>query len=149
MKKRPYLKLTLPLVLLFLFSGCKKDSAPKTPEDHLKAGVWILVSASANGTDVTSMIPNCVKDNETVFQSGSVGYTLEKTDVCAPSYETTFTWTLQNNNTTLNMSANLIPGGSGTFTVVTINETNLVLSQESSLIPSPTPVVVVATFQHP
>lgn len=114
----------------------------------LKNGAWILVSASANGTDVTSVIPDCVKDNETTFQGAGIGFTLEKANVCSPSYETNFTWTLQNSNTTLSMSATLIPGGSGVFTVVTLNETNLVLSQESSLIPSPTPVTVVATFRH-
>lgn len=149
MRKRLAHQILPALILLFSFSACDKNSEPKTAADFLKTGVWVLASASANGTDITSMIPTCVKDNETVFQTGGVGYTLEKTDVCSPSYETTFTWSLQNNNTTLNMSATLIPGGSGVFTVVAVNETNLVLSQESSLIPSPTPVTVVATFKHP
>lgn len=149
MRKHPVLTILPALFLLFTFSACDKNSEPKTAADYLKTGVWVLVSASANGTDITSMIPSCVKDNETAFQSGGVGYTLEKTEVCSPSYETTFTWALQNSDTRLTMSAALVPGGSGVFTVVSVNETNLVLSQESSLIPSPTPVTVVATFKHP
>ncbi|MBI1342987.1 MAG: hypothetical protein GC171_08645 [Terrimonas sp.] len=137
----------LPLMLLFLIS-CKKNSGAKSNEEKLMSGSWKIQAASANGSDVMPLVPSCVKDNKVSFQTGGIGFLSEETDICNPSNETNFLWSLINNDTQLSMSANIIPGGTGAFTIVTLSESSLVLSQESSLIPSPTPVTVVISLVH-
>jgi hypothetical protein len=65
-----------------------------------------------------------------------------------PPAPSSFTWFFQNNGTQLNLSTTLISGGSGVFDINTLNETNLVLSQNMIIPPSTTPVNVQITFVH-
>ena len=148
MRKPLFLYLAL-LTLGLTLGACQKESTPaKTRTELLALGPWKLQSATANGTDVTAQVPSCYKDNETSFQSNGSGNLLEKADVCSPSNETSFTWSFQSNETQLALTAQLIPQGSGNFTIVSLTETTLVLSQASNLIPGST-VTIVGTFVHP
>ena len=65
-----------------------------------------------------------------------------------PTTAGNFTWAFQNNETELMMSAGLFPAGSGLFNIVTLNETTLVVSQNVFFPPSPTAILVVATYIH-
>lgn len=141
---------TLFAALLLISAGsCKKDSQPETREEQMRSGPWVFQSASASGSDVSGFIPACNKDNYISFNTGGIGSIDEKTDVCSPSNAVNFLWSLTNGETKLSMSATIIPGGSGEFNIVSLNSSTLVLSQETSLIPSPTPVTVVVTLVHP
>ncbi|MDX1955082.1 MAG: lipocalin family protein [Chitinophagaceae bacterium] len=148
MRKSTIKYLLLATLALPILSCQKEGDPPKTRTELLASGAWKLQSATANGSDVTSQVPTCNKDNETTFQSNGTGNLLEKANVCSPSNETNFTWSFQNNETELALSAQLIPSGSGNFTIVTLTETTLVLSQASTLIPGP-PITIVGTFVHP
>ncbi|MGZ5221823.1 MAG: hypothetical protein ACXWC7_17170, partial [Chitinophagaceae bacterium] len=56
-----------------------------------------------------------------------------------------FNWNFTDGETKLHLDATLIPSGSGDFTIVTLNETNLVLSQN---ITSPLPITITITLKH-
>jgi len=147
MRNTPIRLLLISLPLLLLIS-CKKDADPKSMTELLTQDLWKLQSATANGSDVTSQVPDCARDNESQFNANGTGNTYERTNVCTPTTEAAFTWSFQNNETEISMSAQLIPGGSGNFRILTLNETTLVLSQDSNMIPGTT-ITVVGTFIHP
>jgi hypothetical protein len=141
------------LVILFLsFSGCEKDSdndKPKTNTDLLTQASWKFSSASASGFgDVSSQIPDCYKDNIYTFVADGTGSTNESTNVCSPSTAGAFTWNFMSNETTLHISTPLFTGGSSDFTIISLNETNLIVSQTMTIAPLP-PTTVQVTFAHP
>jgi lipocalin-like protein len=139
-------------ILALVFSACKKDSdkdKPKTNTDLLTQASWKFSSASASGFgDVSSQIPDCYKDNTYTFVSDGSGNTNESTNVCSPSTAGTFTWSFMNNETTLHISTPLFTGGSSDFTIISLNETNLIVSQTMTIAPLP-PTTVQVTFVHP
>jgi len=145
-----------PLVILAVFilglSACKKGSDnnnPKTNTDLLTQTSWKFSSASAPPFgDVSSQIPDCYKDNSYTFVSNGTGSTDESANVCSPSTAGPFTWSFMNNETTLHISTPLFTGGSSDFTIVSLNETNLVVSQTMTIAPLPATTVQV-TFAHP
>ena len=107
---------------------------------------WVFLSASASGSDVSNAPQlTCFKDNIMTFTSATAGNINEGTTICAPSTAGPFTWNFSANETLLNLSGTIIPGGSGTFTVVSLNETNLVVSQNVNFPPS---VLMTVTFKH-
>ena len=145
-----------PIVILaisvLVFSACKKDSdndKPKTNTDLLTQASWKFSSASASGFgDVSSQVPDCYKDNIYTFVADGTGSTDESTNVCSPSTAGAFTWSFMNNETTLHVSTPLFTGGSSDFTIMTLNETNLIVSQTMTIAPLP-PTAVEVTFVHP
>lgn len=140
----------LSAVLLFFSAGCKKDNStpPLTKTDHLISGPWKFDKATASGIDISAQIPACFKDNTITFVIGGNGAINEGPIVCVPPSSATFTWSFQNSETQINLSTPLISGGSGVFTVVTLNEVTLELSQNMTIPPATTPVPVVITFKH-
>jgi len=147
------MKPTLILVILFVgaFSACKKDSnndKPKTKTDLLTQASWKFSSASASGLDVSSQIPDCYKDNTYTFVADGSGSTNESTNVCSPTTAGPFTWSFMNNETTLHISTPLFTGGSSDFTIMSLTETNLIVSQTMTIAPLP-PTTVQVTFVHP
>jgi len=138
----------LPVLAAGLLFACNKKTSVSSNEKNITNGPWKIQSVMANGSDASGFIPACVLDNEFTFESGGLGKLAEKANVCSPSNEGNFLWGFNNTQTKITMTADLIPGGSGDFTIVTLNETTLALSQESSLIPSPDPVIVTVTLVH-
>lgn len=134
-----------------LFSSCEKgnnDPPAKSRTELISQGSWKFSSATAMGTDVSSFVDDCYKDNILTFNaSGGTGNMNESANVCSPSTAGNFTWTFQNNENELNVSASLFPGGSGVFTIVSISETTLVLAQDMTIPPYPTTNVQV-TLVH-
>jgi hypothetical protein len=150
------MKTSKPGLILFLFAtvlsfSCKKSDStkPKTKTDLLTQASWKFSSANAQGAgDITAQIPDCYKDNIYTFSSNGSGNVNESTNVCSPSTAGPFTWSFANNEATLHISTTLFPGGSSDFTLVTLNETNLVVSQMLTVAPYPTTNVTL-TFVHP
>jgi hypothetical protein len=157
MKKNTITLLTAATLLLFTVS-CKKDKKEDTPEksktELLITTTWKFDKAeTASGTNLAAGIPDCWEDNTADFDAsanteitgtGTIG---EGANVCATSSAGPFTWSFQSNETVLFMSTPVIPTGSGTFNIVTLNETNMVLLQNMTL-----PVFgntdVYFTFKH-
>lgn len=139
---------TVICFLFFSFSSCdKNDNPPPSNTDHITRSPWKFSSAKAAGIDVTAQVPACFKDNTIVFVANGTGTISEGTNVCTPPSPASFTWTFQNNGTEINMSTPLVSGGSGVFTIVRLNETNLVVSQTMTIAPNP-PTTVELTFIH-
>ena len=132
----------------FSFSSCdKNDNPPPSNTDHITRSSWKFSSAKAGGIDVTAQVPACFKDNTIVFVANGTGTISEGANVCSPASPSSFTWTFQNNGTEINMSTPLVAGGSGVFTIVRLNETNLIVSQQMTIAPNP-PTTVELTFIH-
>jgi len=141
------------LALVLVFAGsCKKneESIPlPTNTELLSQSSWTLLSATASGTDVTNNAAlTCFKDNIITFSANGSFTINEGINICSPSTAGSFTWSFQASETQLVLSAPLIPGGSSTFTLVKLDDTNLIISQNVTIPPSPTAILVVFTFKH-
>ncbi len=141
--------LLLVLTVSVCFSACKKEKA-KTRTELLTQTSWKFDKAMATGYgDVSSQINACFKDNIITFVSNGTGTVTEEAVVCSPSTAGNFTWEFQANETSLLVSAQLFSGAGNLFTIVSITETNLVLSQ---IVPLPAPISanvnVEVTFKH-
>lgn len=132
-----------------ILNSCDKedDPAPPTNTDHITKSPWKFVSAKAGGIDITAQVPACFKDNQITFAINGSGTITEGSNVCTPPSPGTFTWTFGSNNT-INLSTPLLTGGSGTFTIVTLNDVSLVVSQNMTIPPAPAPVMVEISFSH-
>lgn len=140
-----------PLYLAFLFflvTGCKKDAEeePPTKTELITSAGWKFDKATAGiYGDVSAYVDACYKDNIITFASNLTGTINEATVVCSPSTAGNFTWSFSFDEATLNASSNFFAGGTGSFNIVMLNETNLVLSQNITL-PAPFSVTVLAEF---
>jgi hypothetical protein len=131
-----------------LFTNCdKNDNPPPSNTDHITKSSWKFSSAKAGGIDVTAQVPACFKDNTILFVANGTGTISEGTTVCSPPSPASFTWVFQNNGTEISMNTPLVSGGSGVFTIVLLNEVNLVVSQTMTIAPYP-PTTVEFTFIH-
>jgi hypothetical protein len=145
----PRILTVLLVVSAFIFSSCdKKDDVPPSPTDYIIKSSWKFSSAKASGVDVTAQIPACFKDNTITFVASGQGTVNEGAVGCVPPAPANFTWNFQNNGAQLNLSAALFPGGSSVFNVVLLNDVNLVLSQNVTIPPAITPILVEMTFIH-
>ncbi len=149
MKKLFTFSLLSMLMIALLSNSCKKADTPPTNTELLTRSPWILLSASASGTDVTNNpLLTCFKDNIITFAAAGTFNVNESAVICSPSTAGNFTWTFQSGETQLVLSAPLFPGGSGTFSLSVLNESSLVISQNVTIPPSPTPIAVIFTFRH-
>ena len=125
----------------------KNDSPPPSNSDYITKSSWKFSAAKASGIDVTAQVPACFKDNTMLFAANGTGTISEGANVCSPASPATFTWVFQNNGTELNMSTPIVTGGSGVFTIVTLNDVILTVSQTMTIAPNP-PTTVELTFIH-
>ena len=135
-----------------VITGCKKDKKPDTPPAPTKTELitkasWKFDHATASGFDVSSSVNPCFKDNVATFSTSGNMELDEATTVCNPSYAGTYSWIFQTNETVLHLSAPIFTGGSSDFTLVSINATNMVLSQVMTVGGYP-PATVEVTFKH-
>jgi len=147
--KKGYWQIAALLFLVACFGACKKSSPQvKTKIELLAQSTWKLSTAVAAGFgDITSQVPACYKDNIYTFVSDGSGTINESTNVCSPTTAGPFTWSLLNNETTLHLSATIFTGGSSDFTLTSLTETNLVISQVVTIAPLPA-TNVTFTFIH-
>ena len=102
----------------------------------------------AGSFDVSGQINACFKDNIATFTSAGNMTLDESVNVCSPqSYAGSYTWSFQTNETMLHLSAAIFTGGSNDFTLVSLDATNLVVSQVMTVAPNP-PTTVTVTFKH-
>ena len=124
------------LSLLILAASCKKSSpdkpADKTNTEIIVQSSWKFDNAKVAGTDISSLLDDCDKDNTVTFSSNGSGIVDEGTSKCDPLDPQTvdFSWNFLNSETTLYASAPLFPGGNGNFTIISLTGTQLVLSQD-------------------
>ncbi len=150
MQKHLFTLMAAILLSASFLTGCKEDPPPpaKTKSELITQGSWKFSSATVGGSDVSAFIQACQKDNILVFVAAGTGTLDEGPLKCnAGDPQTTpFTWNFQTNETQLFISTPLFTGGSSTFTLVSISETQLVVSQNITVSGSTQNAVV--TFVH-
>ena len=139
------------LSTIILFTACKKDSTnnkPKTNTDLLVQSSWKFDNATVSGIDISSQIQGCQKDNTLTFAAGGTGTLDEGATKCSSNdpQSSPFTWSFATNETVLHVSATLFTGGSSDFNIVTLNETQLILSQNIDI--SGTSQNAIVSFKH-
>jgi hypothetical protein len=144
----PYFRFfVLPVVLAGIFAGCTKKTDDKpTKEDQIAAITWKFSKATTSGTDVSSFIQACYKDNTIRFTKASpqnTGLLNEGGTKCnaADPQERTFTWVYDDSFQKLTVTGTggavtILPGGSNEFTLVRVSAAELVLSQNVTLLGS-------------
>ena len=151
MKKQLSILTAFFAMSLFILSSCSsKDDptpAPKTKTQLVTQSSWKATSATVSGTAYP--LPACVTDNIYVFTTAGTGTINESTVVCAGAAAgtTPFTWSFQAGETSIQLSAPLISGGLNSITIISLTETELVVSFPYSPGPGVT-VTIVVTFQH-
>lgn len=143
----------LPAIILALFvSSCGKDEnppAPKTKTELLTQNSWKFKSAFVGTTDYSGSLQACQKNNILTFSTNGNGTVDEGATKCNSSdpQTTNFTWNFQTNETILFISTPLFTNGNTSFDLVSISETELVVSQGFTVPVGPSPTVVL-TFIH-
>ena len=154
MKSKLLLSFVISLSGLVLFTGCDKDDpepAPKTKTQLLTQSTWRFSAITWGGTDYSSQLPTCYKDNTLKFEANGTGVADEGATKCNAGDPQTnaYTWSFASGETQLTASHPLLPGGSNTFTINTLSETQLVVSQQWSPPGSGFPAqLTVVTFIH-
>ncbi len=138
--------------LSLLIVSCKKNDStnptPKTKTDLLAQGSWKFSKATVGGADASSFLETCKKDNIATFAAAGTGTLDEGATKCnaADPQTAPFTWNFKTNETELFISTILFTGGNSTFILVSLSETELVLSQNITVSGSTQNAVV--TFVH-
>jgi hypothetical protein len=148
--RQPIVKVTAALLLISLaFTACKKSSTHvKTKTELLTQSTWRFSSATVGGIDVSAFLQACQRDNILTFVSAGTGTLDEGATKCnAGDPQTTpFIWSFMTNETILHISTILFTGGSSDFNIVTLSETQLVVSQNITVGGSTQNAIV--TFIH-
>jgi hypothetical protein len=139
-------------IAFLLIAGCGKEKDPPpaapTKTELISQSSWKFDHATASGIDISAMVNACFKDNIATFTPAGSMTLDESTVVCSPtSYAGTYTWAFQSSETILHLSAPIFTGGLSDFTLVSLNSTNLVVSQVMTVAPNP-PTTVEVTFKH-
>jgi hypothetical protein len=135
-----------------LFTSCdKKDddtTTSKTKTELLSTGTWRFSGATVAGADASAYLQACQKDNILTFVSNGTGSLDEGSAKCNSGDAQTnpFTWAFQSNETVIYVSTTLFTGGSNTFNLVSLTETQLIVSQNVTIAGSTQNAVV--TFIH-
>lgn len=143
-------KLILLFVISSLILSCGKDDGAKakTKTDLLCQASWKFSAATVGGADVSSFLQPCQKDNIVKFNTIGDGSLDEGASKCnsGDPQTTTMSWSFQSNETQLQISTILFTGGSNLFNVVTLTESQLVVSQNITV--GGTAQNAVVTFVH-
>ena len=137
--------------LIFSFAACKKshnDTPQKTKTELITQSNWKFDHATATCCgDISSQLPACKKDDILTFASNGTGVDDEGATKCnaGDPQSSNFTWNFASNETMLHISVQLFPGASQDFSLVTLDDNNLVLSQT---ITNPPLGPVTVYFKH-
>ena len=152
MQKRLILFTSILVFFLVFNSGCSKneDSSPaaKTKTELITKAAWKFSDAKVSGVSVSSFLQTCQKDNILTFSAAGTGIADEGATKCAPTdvQANPFTWSFQTSETVLFVSTPFFAGGSSTFTIVSLTDTELVVSQNITV--SGATQNAVITFVH-
>lgn len=150
--KNQILSLVTSAVIIWAFlPGCSKDdtgSKQKTKTELISQSNWKFSTATVGGTDVSAFLQTCQKDNTLSFQSTGNGSADEGATKCNSGDPQTnsFTWNFTSSESILHVSTILFTGGSSDFTLVSLSEIQLVLSQNITV--SGSSQTAVITFIH-
>lgn len=160
MKKQILSITALIVIMLVALVSCKKSDTQqqKTNTELVSQSAWkydtAAIDGDNNGTAETSLpagtLDPCETDNLIIFNAngnGTIDEGATKCDIADPQ-TLPFTWTFQDNETTLTFSSVVFAGLTGDFKIITLNGTQLVLSKVVSLTGIPIPVTVIITFKH-
>lgn len=134
MRKQLFLIAAFFAVVFLSTTSCKKDKAStpsKTKTELITQGSWKFSAATISGVDASGYLQTCQKDNVYTFVAAGTGTFDEGATKCNAGDPQTnpFTWNFASNETILHISTTLFSGGSNDFTLVTLSETQLVISQ--------------------
>jgi hypothetical protein len=150
MQRKPLSLIICFLPALIFMQSCKKDNAttPKTKTELITSGSWKIDKVTLSGIDYTSMIETCQKDNSISFQANGTGSWDEGPTKCdnADPQTNPFTWDFQSNETLLHISDNVLTGTDDTLTILTLTDSQLILSEDVDL--GGTTQTIVVTFKH-
>jgi hypothetical protein len=140
---------------IFLFS-CKKDNTTTaTKTDLITKSAWKYQDAGAdmdkNGTidlSISSQLQDCEKDNTLTLRADGTGTLDEGSTKCDPSdpQSSNVNWNFSNNESFLNFTGARILGISGQFKIVSLNETSLSFSKDTTL--NGTAISLLIKLQH-
>jgi hypothetical protein len=153
MKQQLRFLLVLVSANFFLFSSCNKNDnppAPKTKTQLLSQGTWKFLSAKVGGTDYSSSLQACQKDNILTFTTAGTGTIDEGAIKCNPVTDpqtSPLTWNFASGETILHVSVSLFSGLGNDFTLISLTETELTVSIVYTPPAGPS-LTVVITFQH-
>lgn len=138
------------VALAFLFSACDKDDNPANPkskEELIAQGTWKFKSASTSSGPYSSFA-TCQTDNVLDFNINGTAIVDEGLTKCnaADPQSVPYTWSLINNKTEVQLSAPLFTDSGTMLTLVSVTETQLVVTVGVS---TAGPVLLVQiTFEH-
>lgn len=143
------------LILTAGFSGCKKDETPAAPTtiDLMVKAPWKFSKALSGSIDVSGLVTPCIKDNLLQFNvaspanTGTVDEGPTKCNAADPQISN-FTWVLDPafNIVTISGNAAILPGSANTFTLVSVTDTEMVITQNITVFG--TTQMVTATLVH-
>lgn len=138
-----------PMMFLMLSSCDKNNDPPKTKTVLLTQASWKFKSATINGSDASSLVEACKKDDILVFSVGGTGTVNEGATKCnsGDPDSTPFTWVFLSGETILEVSVPIFSGGTNSFTIHSLTETTLVLSTVYTPPVGPSQEMII-TFQH-
>jgi Lipocalin-like domain len=152
MQKKLILLSGIVAFFLLINSSCSKDNDPapaaKTKTELIVKTTWKFSDAKVGGASVSAFLQTCQKDNILTFIAAGTGTADEGTTKCDVTDPQTnaFAWSFQTNETVLFISTPLFSGGTSTFTIVSLTDTELVVSQNITV--SGTNQNAVITFVH-
>ena len=137
-------------LLSTMIISCGKDdgSTKKSRTELLCQASWKFSAATVGGVDVSNNLQPCQKDNIVKFNTIGDGSLDEGASKCnsGDPQTTTMNWSFQSNETQLQVSTILFTGGSNLFNIVTLTESQLVVSQNITV--GGTAQNAVVTFIH-
>ncbi len=139
----------LTICVCFLFLSCKKDSSDSTgasKTELITKSSWKYDDAGADldkngGIDIsaTSQLQPCQTDNTLTLNStgtGTVDEGATKCDAATPQ-SLPVTWNFSNNESSLVLGGGGLLGISGQFKIVTLTETALAFSKDTTYLGAP------------
>lgn len=152
----------LLVALVTVLGSCQKEdssgSTSKTKTELITSSAWkyndAKIDTDNNGTGDVALpagfIESCQTDNTITFTSAGAGTVDEGATKCdsGDPQSIPFTWNFTNNEGSINFSSAVFAGIGGDFKIISLTETQLVISQTVTIPPSPIALTIVASFKH-
>ena len=149
------------LPILFLATSCDKDddddqTTGKTKTELITSASWKFESVGRDtdkdgdiDEDASALLEPCRKDNTFKLEASGSGTASEGATKCTSTAPDTvpFTWAFASNETVVNITGNAVLGFGGQYKIITLNDTRLSLSKDTTL-PIYGASTLVANFTH-
>jgi hypothetical protein len=127
-------------LMLTSFSCSKKTSSGPSTTELIAKSPWKFSKATANGVNISSLVTACIQDNLLTFNiatPANTGNLNEGATKCnaADAQQVDFNWSYDESFRKINITSAgggavpILPGGSNEFSLISVSETELVLSQ--------------------